>query len=76
MSLAALILAGLTGLLVAATKYGDPASWFNFGTTVGRIGEKIVGFIVVAGLAGYGFHTLTRKSKLGPAKAALAASLL
>ncbi|MEB3859952.1 MAG: hypothetical protein LRS43_01940 [Desulfurococcales archaeon] len=73
---ASLALAGATGLYMAFTEYGDPGSWFRFGTQLGRIGEKITAFILMALLMGYAHHSITRKGRVEGREALLAAITL
>ncbi len=69
--LASLLALGLIGLVNAYLLYGDIGAWFRFGTPTGRVGEKIVTFIVVAALAGYAFHAAEKR----PGNARVAAAL-
>jgi putative copper export protein len=73
---ASLALTGATGLYMAFTEYGDPSSWFMFGTQIGRIGEKITAFIIIALLMGYTHHSIARKGKVEPRDALMAAIAL
>ncbi len=71
LGVASLLALGLVGIVNAYMLYGDIGSWFRFGTPTGRVGEKIVTFIVVAALAGYAFHAAEKK----PGNARIAAAL-
>ena len=59
-ALAALALVGLLGLAMA-TYLGGPSDWFRFGTFTGRVGEKMISFLIIAALGGYMHHSLARK---------------
>lgn len=48
----ALIIAALTGIYMAYLR-APPTSWFDFGTASGRIGEKIVLFLLLLVISGY-----------------------
>jgi cell division protein FtsW (lipid II flippase) len=47
-----LLIAALTGLYMAFLR-APPSEWFSFGEPSGRIGEKIVTFIVLLVISGY-----------------------
>ncbi len=70
--IASLVLIAVTGLLVALSKYNGPSAWFDFGTPLGRIGEKIVTFILIALIMGYTHHSITRKGTITSRDAAMA----
>lgn len=61
--LASLILVALTGL-ANAFEYGGPGSWFRFGTLTGRIGEKIIAFILIAAIMGYVHHSMKKRGSI------------
>ncbi len=59
-ALAALLLVGAVGLYMALN-LGGPGDWFRFGEPSGRIGEKMISFLVLLGLGGYIHHGLVKK---------------
>lgn len=63
-ALASLLLAGLVGLYLA-TFYGGPGDWFRFGEPSGRIGEKMVSYIVLLALGGYLQHRVVPRLEDG-----------
>lgn len=59
---ASLILLGLVGFIMASREFGfNPGAWFAFGTFTGRVGEKIIVWLVVAALGGYLNHVAIKK---------------
>ncbi len=73
---ASLALIGVTGLYMAFTEYGDPGSWFKFGTQIGRIGEKITTYILIAALMGYAHHSIVKKGRVETREAVIASIAL
>jgi putative copper export protein len=59
-ALASLLLAGALGLYLA-TFFGGPGDWFRFGTFTGRIGEKMISFLVLLALGGYIQHVQVKR---------------
>ncbi|MCE4610397.1 MAG: hypothetical protein F7B17_00310 [Desulfurococcales archaeon] len=63
-ALASLLLAGFVGLYLA-TFYGGPGEWFRFGEPSGRIGEKMVSYLVLLVLGGYLQHRIVPRLEGG-----------
>ncbi len=62
--IASLILIALSGLLLASSKYNGPSAWFDFGSPIGRIGEKITALILMAVIMGYTHHSITKRNSI------------
>jgi hypothetical protein len=59
-----LLVAALTGLYMAYLR-APPSEWFSFGEPVGRIGEKILTFIVLLIVSGYAHARIVPEMRQG-----------
>ncbi|MCE4603691.1 MAG: hypothetical protein F7B20_01840 [Aeropyrum sp.] len=76
-----LILLAIVGVVMASTKYSaSPSEWFAFGTYMGRIGEKMITWLILAALGGYLNHVEIKKveetGKVGRFRAIAAFALI
>ncbi len=69
-ALLALLLQGVVGILLAGN-YGSVGEWFMFGTFTGRIGEKIILYLLLLAIGGYLQHSLV--PRLGRGEASITA---
>jgi putative copper export protein len=59
-----LLVAALTGLYMAYLR-ASPSEWFSFGEPAGRIGEKILTFIVLLLISGYAHARIVPEMRQG-----------
>ncbi|BAN90792.1 hypothetical protein [Aeropyrum camini] len=61
-AMGSLLLLAIVGIGIALAKYdAGPGDWFQFGTHIGRIGEKIVSWIVAAATGFYMVHVAGKR---------------